>query len=122
MTKTAPPPAEPTAEEAAPAVALHTGTSDLRTLITRNMRTSGIYVAFVAIVALFAILTGGVSLSPGNITNIVLQYSYILVLAIGMVLVIIAGHIDLSVGSVVALSGAVSAVLVIQQGFPYWAG
>jgi len=99
MTRTAPPEADPTPKEPAPAVALHTGTSDLRALITRNMRTSGIYVAFVAIVALFAILTDGVSLSPGNITNIVLQYSYILVLAIGMVLVIIAGHIDLSVGS-----------------------
>ena len=72
--------------------------------------------------ALFAILTDGVSLSPGNITNIVLQYSYILVLAIGMVIVIIAGHIDLSVGSVVALTGAVSAVLVIQHGCPWWVG
>jgi putative multiple sugar transport system permease protein len=122
MTKTAPPPAEPTAEEAAPAVALHTGTSDLRQLLTRNLRTSGIYIAFVVVVALFAILTDGVSLSPGNITNIVLQYSYILVLAIGMVLVIIAGHIDLSVGSVVALTGAVSAILVIQQGMPFWVG
>src|SRR5215217_3238544 len=122
MTKTAPPPAEPTAEEAAPAVALHTGTSDLRQLFTRNMRTSGIYIAFVAIVALFAILTDGVSLSPGNITNIVLQYSYILILAIGMVIVIIAGHIDLSVGSVVALTGATSAVLVIKNGAPWWVG
>ncbi|MFC3686840.1 multiple monosaccharide ABC transporter permease [Aquipuribacter hungaricus] len=102
--------------------ALHTGTSDVRTLLTRNLRTSGIYVAFVAIVALFAILTGGTSLSPTNITNIVLQYSYILVLAIGMVLVIIAGHIDLSVGSVVALTGAVSAVLVIREGVPWWVG
>jgi putative multiple sugar transport system permease protein len=91
-------------------------------LLTANLRTSGIYIAFVAIVVLFAILTDGVSLSPRNITNIVLQYSYILVLAIGMVIVIIAGHIDLSVGSVVALCGAVSAVLVIQQGFPYWVG
>jgi putative multiple sugar transport system permease protein len=122
MTRTAPPEADLTPKEPAPAVALHTGTSDLRTLITRNLRTSGIYVAFVAIVALFAILTEGVSLSPGNITNIVLQYSYILVLAIGMVLVIIAGHIDLSVGSVVALTGAVSAVLVIKNGAPWWAG
>src|SRR5215212_11566258 len=122
MTKIAPPPAEPTAEEAAPAVALHTGTSDLRALFTRNLRTSGIYIAFVAIVVLFAILTKGVSLSPNNITNIVLQYSYILVLAIGMVLVIIAGHIDLSVGSVVALTGATSAVLVIKQGYPWWIG
>ena len=116
MTRTAPPEADPTPKEPAPAVALHTGTSDLRALLTRNLRQSGIYVAFVAIVALFAILTDGVSLSPGNITNIVLQYSYILVLAIGMVMVIIAGHIDLSVGSVVALTGAVSAVLVIQNG------
>jgi putative multiple sugar transport system permease protein len=123
MTSTAPPKADKAPEpEAAPAAALHTGTSDLRALLTRNLRQSGIYIAFVAIIVLFAVLTGGVSLSPGNITNIVLQYSYILVLAIGMVLVIIAGHIDLSVGSVVALTGATSAVLVIQKGFPWWVG
>jgi putative multiple sugar transport system permease protein len=123
MTRTAPPEADPTPKEPAPAVALHAGTSDLRALLTRNLRTSGIYIAFVAIVALFWLITDNhVSLSPGNITNIVLQYSYILVLAIGMVLVIIAGHIDLSVGSVVALTGAVSAVLVIQKGFPWWVG
>ena len=83
-----------------------------------NLRQSGIYVAFVVIVALFAILTDGLLLSPENITNIVLQYSYILVLAIGMVIVIIGGHIDLSVGSVVALTGSVSAVLVIRHGQP----
>jgi putative multiple sugar transport system permease protein len=122
MTRTAPPEADPTPKEPAPTVALRTGTSDLGSLLTRNLRTSGIYIAFVAIVALFAILTDGVSLSPGNITNIILQYSYILILAIGMVLVIIAGHIDLSVGSVVALTGAVSAVLVIQNDFPWWVG
>jgi putative multiple sugar transport system permease protein len=94
----------------------------LRDLVTRNVRQSGIYIAFVAIIALFAILTGGLSLSPGNVTNIVLQYSYILILAIGMVIVIIAGHIDLSVGSVVALTGAVSAILVIREGQPWWVG
>src|SRR3954451_1541708 len=124
MTKIAPPPAEQTPTEAeAQAVALHTGTSDLRALVTRNLRTSGIYIAFVVIVGLFYILSPQhVSLSPTNITNIVLQYSYILVLAIGMVIVIIAGHIDLSVGSVVALTGAVSAVLVIRHGWPWWGG
>src|SRR3954452_10891625 len=128
MTRTVPPKADEegasTAASGEPltAVALHSGTSDIRALITRNMRTSGIYVAFVVIIALFAVLTGGTSLSPGNITNIVLQYSYILVLAIGMVIVIIAGHIDLSVGSVVALTGAVSAVLVIRHGWPWWGG
>jgi putative multiple sugar transport system permease protein len=102
--------------------ALKTGTSDLLGLLTRNLRQSGIYIAFFAVVVLFAILTGGTSLSPGNITNIILQYSYVLVLAIGMVIVIIAGHIDLSVGSVVALAGAVSAVLVIKNGAPWWVG
>src|SRR5215203_428055 len=122
MTSTVTPKTDPTPKEPEAAAALHTGTSDLRALLTRNLRTSGIYIAFVAIVALFAFLTDGVSLSPGNITNIVLQYSYILVLAIGMVLVIIAGHIDLSVGSVVALTGAVSAVLVIKNGAPWWVG
>ena len=121
MSTTAPAPAPAPAAEVT-SKALHTGSNDVRTLLTRNLRTSGIYIAFVAIVALFAILTGGTSLSPGNITNIVLQYSYILVLAIGMVLVIIAGHIDLSVGSVVALTGAVSAVLVIREGVPWWVG
>src|SRR3712207_3790820 len=128
MTRTVPPSSEPEAQtstgpkDVAPAVALHTGTSDVRALLTSNLRQSGIYVAFVVIIALFAVLTGGTSLSPGNVTNIVLQYSYILILAIGMVIVIIAGHIDLSVGSVVALTGATSAVLVIQQGMPWWVG
>jgi putative multiple sugar transport system permease protein len=122
MTSTVTPQADPTPKDPEASAALHAGTSDLRALLTRNLRTSGIYIAFVAIVALFAILTDGVSLSPNNITNIVLQYSYILVLAIGMVLVIIAGHIDLSVGSVVALTGAVSAILVIKHDYPWWVG
>ncbi|MER7587792.1 multiple monosaccharide ABC transporter permease [Micromonospora arida] len=112
----------PTPPDSPPAAALHSGTNDLRALVLNNLRQSGIYVALVVIVALFAVLTDGVLLSPGNITNIVLQYSYILVLAIGMVILIIGGHIDLSVGSVVALTGAVSAVLVIQQGHPWWIG
>ncbi|WP_062300175.1 multiple monosaccharide ABC transporter permease [Demequina maris] len=99
-----------------------TGTANIRELLTRNMRTSGIYIAFVAIVALFFFLTGGTSLSPQNVTNLVLQYSYILILAIGMVMVIIAGHIDLSVGSVVAVTGAISAVLVIKHDMPWWVG
>ncbi|WKU06813.1 multiple monosaccharide ABC transporter permease [Micromonospora sp. HUAS LYJ1] len=119
--KTSSPPSPPPTGKS-PGVALHAGTSDLRALIMNNLRQSGIYVALVVIVGLFAVLTDGVSLSPGNITNIVLQYSYILVLAIGMVIIIIGGHIDLSVGSVVALTGAVSAVLVIREGLPWWVG
>ena len=98
-----------------------TGIANVWELATRNMRQSGIAVAFVAIVVLFSLLNSSF-LSPGNITNIVLQYSYILILAIGMVLVIIGGHIDLSVGSLVALTGAVAAVVVIKGGQPWWVG
>ncbi|MFB9376369.1 multiple monosaccharide ABC transporter permease [Kineococcus gynurae] len=99
-----------------------TGSANPLVAIRNNLRESGIYIAFVVVVLLFAVLTDGVSLSPGNITNIVSQYSYILVLAIGMLIVIVAGHIDLSVGSVVALTGAVSAQLVIGNGQPWWVG
>jgi putative multiple sugar transport system permease protein len=85
-----------------------------------NLRQSGIYVAFALIVVLFTVLTDGALLQPGNISNIVVQNSYVLILAIGMILVIISGHIDLSVGSVVAVTGAVCAVLTVQWGWPWW--
>ena len=96
--------------------------ASIKELFTTNLHQSGIYIAFVAIVALFAVLTNGVSLGPTNLTNLVLQYSYILILAIGMVMVIIAGHIDLSVGAVVAVVGAVAAVLVVKNQMPWWVG
>jgi putative multiple sugar transport system permease protein len=87
--------------------------------ISLNPRESGIYVAFALIVVLFSVLTDGVLLEPQNISNIIVQNSYILILAIGMMLIIIAGHIDLSVGSVVAVCGALSAVLTVELGMPW---
>src|SRR3954467_15788671 len=84
-----------------------------------NPRQSGIYVAFALIVVLFSVLTGGTMLQPQNISNIIVQNSYILILAIGMILVIISGHIDLSAGSVVAVTGALSAVLMVNLHVPW---
>jgi putative multiple sugar transport system permease protein len=90
--------------------------------ISINPRQSGIYVAFALIVVLFEVLTGGALLEPQNISNIIVQNSYVLILAIGMILVIISGHIDLSAGSVVAVTGAVSAVLMVNWHLPwFWA-
>lgn len=99
-----------------------TGIASIRELMTRNIRQSGIYIAFVVIIALFTFITDGLLLAPNNLSNLVLQYSYILILAIGMVIVIIGGHIDLSVGSVVAVTGAISATIVIKNGMPWWMG
>lgn len=87
--------------------------------LRRNMRQYGMLIALGLIVALFAVWTDGDLLLPRNISNLVLQNSYILILAIGMMLVIIAGHIDLSVGSLTAFVGAFAAVLTVQHDIPW---
>ncbi|MFG2721960.1 multiple monosaccharide ABC transporter permease [Streptomyces sp. NPDC048416] len=84
-----------------------------------NMRQYGMLVALGLIVVLFQIWTGGVLLKPNNVTNLVLQNSYILVLAIGMMIVIIAGHIDLSVGSLAAFVSAACAVMMVEHHVPW---
>ncbi|MFI2435511.1 multiple monosaccharide ABC transporter permease [Streptomyces sp. NPDC018693] len=81
----------------------------------RNMRQYGMLIALGLIVVLFSVWTDGDLLLPRNVSNLVLQNSYILILAIGMMLVIIAGHIDLSVGSLTAFTGAFAAVLTVQH-------
>ncbi|MBY8869094.1 MULTISPECIES: multiple monosaccharide ABC transporter permease [Streptomyces] len=87
--------------------------------LRRNMRQYGMLIALGLIVVLFEIWTGGDLLLPRNVSNLVLQNSYILILAIGMMLVIIAGHIDLSVGSLTAFVGAFAAVLTVQHGLSW---
>lgn len=87
----------------------------LTKLFKNNIRQYGMIIALVFIMVLFEVLTGGLLLKPINITNLILQNSYILVLAIGMVLVIITGHIDLSVGSIAAFVGAISAILMVNM-------
>nr|WP_281358085.1 multiple monosaccharide ABC transporter permease [Saccharibacillus qingshengii] len=89
-------------------------------MFKNNVRQYGMIIALVVIMILFTVLTGGLLVKPINITNLILQNSYILVLAIGMVLVIITGHIDLSVGSVAAFVGALSAIMMVDWGLPAW--
>ncbi|MGW3864232.1 multiple monosaccharide ABC transporter permease [Streptomyces sp. NPDC005047] len=85
----------------------------------RNMRQYGMLMALGLIVVLFAVWSDGDLLLPRNVSNLVLQNSYILILAIGMMLVIIAGHIDLSVGSLTAFIGAIAAVLMVDNDLPW---
>lgn len=88
-------------------------------LARSNFRQYGMFIALILIMLLFQFLSDGNLLKPLNITNLVLQNSYILILAIGMLLVIITGHIDLSVGSVAAFVGAVSAIMMVQYDMPF---
>ncbi|WP_313540083.1 multiple monosaccharide ABC transporter permease [Enterococcus sp.] len=84
-------------------------------VIKKVFQKYSMYFFLVLIMVAFQLLSNGVLLRPLNITNIILQNSYILILAIGMVLLIILGDIDLSVGSVVAFTGALSAIFTINM-------
>ena len=81
--------------------------------IRGNIREYGMFIALIAIMVFFQISTGGVLFKPLNLTNIILQNSYIVIMALGMLLIIVAGHIDLSVGSVSGFIGAVAAVMMV---------
>jgi putative multiple sugar transport system permease protein len=93
--------------------ALHAG------FIKNNLREYGMLISLVAIMALFQVLTDGTLMRPLNLTNLVLQNSYVVIMALGMLLVIVAGHIDLSVGSVCGFVGALAAVLMVQYDWGY---
>ena len=84
-----------------------------------GIRKYGMLIALAIIMILFAILTDGISIKPLNITNLILQNSYILILAIGMLLVIVTGNIDLSVGSVAAFIGAITGYMIITLNMNY---
>src|SRR5262249_5045528 len=83
--------------------------------IRHNLRNYGMLLSLFAIMAFFEIATDGTLLQPLNLTNLVLQNSYIVIMALGMLLVIVTGHIDLSVGSVSGFVGAVAAVLMVRH-------
>nr|WP_321443186.1 multiple monosaccharide ABC transporter permease [uncultured Cohaesibacter sp.] len=79
-----------------------------------NMREYGLLLALVVVMVFFQVMTGGILMRPLNLTNLILQNSYVVIMAIGMLLIIVAGHIDLSVGSVVGFIGALAAVMIVN--------
>ena len=75
-------------------------------------------IALVAVFILFGLLTEGRLFYPQNMSNLLLQNSYVLVLACGMLLCILTGgNIDLSIGSTVCLVGALAAQLMDKSGW-----
>ncbi len=84
----------------------------------RIFREYGMLISLVVIMGFFQFMTDGTLMQPLNLTNLVLQNSYIVIMALGMLLVIVAGHIDLSVGSVCGFIGALAAVLMVNYDWP----
>ncbi|MEI6289935.1 MAG: multiple monosaccharide ABC transporter permease [Chloroflexota bacterium] len=91
----------------------------LSTLFRNNIREYGMLIALLAIMVFFQFQTGGILFKPVNITNLVLQNSYVITMALGMLLIIVSGWIDLSVGSVVAVVGALAGVLMVRYHFDW---
>ena len=87
--------------------------------IKRGAREYGLLGSLLVIVVFFQIFTNGALLQPLNLTNLILQNSYIVVMALGMLMVIVCGHIDLSVGSIVGVIGSIAAVLMVQYRFDF---
>ncbi|MEJ1990625.1 MAG: sugar ABC transporter permease [Maritimibacter sp.] len=83
-----------------------------------NLREYGLLFALIIVMVSFQVMTSGILMKPLNITNLVLQNSYIVIMAIGMLLVIVSGNIDLSVGSIVGFVGALAAVLMVSMEMP----
>ncbi|HAM26062.1 MAG TPA: sugar ABC transporter permease [Microbacteriaceae bacterium] len=88
--------------------------------LASQLRQIGLFIALIVIIVFFQAATNGITLKPINVSNLIVQNSYILILAVGMVMVIIAGHIDLSVGSVVAFVGAMAGVMITQWHIAWW--
>jgi putative multiple sugar transport system permease protein len=112
--------------------------TDIMRFVKANIRDYALLLSLLAIMAFFQVATSavlqgtsfldalwliasdfvnvvknGVLFKPVNMTNLILQNSYIVIMALGMLLIIVAGHIDLSVGSVSGFVGAVAAVMMV---------
>jgi putative multiple sugar transport system permease protein len=84
-----------------------------------NLRDYGLLVSLLLIMAFFEVVTGGVLFRGVNVTNLILQNSYIVIMALGMLLVIVGGNIDLSVGSIVGFVGGCAAIMMVGFHVPW---
>ena len=95
------------------------GKMSTATLVKKNVHEYGMLISLAAIMVFFEYMTDGTLMQPLNITNLLLQNSYIVIMALAMLLVIVAGHIDLSVGSVAGFIGGLAAVLMVDFHWHY---
>ena len=96
------------------------------TMSERKMNVGAFFQKYTMVIALgvvvvfFAIATGGGSLKPGSINNLISQNGYVFVLAAGMLCCILTGgNIDLSVGSVVCFAASIGCVMM-DKGMNMW--
>ena len=74
---------------------------------------------FIVIVIFFGLMNPKF-LSWMNISNIIIQNSYILVVAVGISFVMMSGSLDLSVGQQISVIGVLTAVMMTVYDMPVW--
>lgn len=92
--------------------------NEMLTLMKKNIRQYGMFIALLAVMIFFTITTGGTFMTARNLSNLFDQTGYVAVLAIGMTLVLIIRQIDLSVGYVCGFIGALAALLMKNTNIP----
>jgi D-xylose transport system permease protein len=74
----------------------------------------------IVITVVFGVVHQGF-LSAYNFEALVIQAAPIIVMAMGLIFVLLLGEIDLSAGTTGGLCSAIMAVLLLRQGWPWWA-
>ena len=87
-----------------------------KTALKNNTMLFALVVVMILFQVLITIGGKGSMFAPTNVSNLIMQNSYVVILATGMLLCILTGgNIDLSVGSIVALVGAVTGILIVNM-------
>lgn len=88
---------------------------DARVVAQELLGRFGVLLGLIVLIVVFSVLSP-IFLSPGNITNILIQSSTNAIIAAGMTFVILSANIDLSVGSVLALSSVLGTAFIADGG------
>ena len=85
-------------------------------VLKTNIKQIGMFLVLLVVMLFFTITTGGIFMTPRNLSNLFDQTGYVAILAIGMTLILIVRQIDLSVGYVAGFIGALAALTM--KAFP----
>jgi len=110
----------PAAEAAAVEVPAYMPRRTIGQLLRGELGFVPVLVTLLIIVAYFQIVTGGIFLSPENLSNLVGQIAYFGILGLGVIMVLLLGEIDLSLASVAVLCSIIMAALSERAGVPAW--
>ena len=87
--------------------------------VGKTLRAYSMVIVLVVIAVLFHLLTNGLIFTAMNLTNIILQNSYVVLLILGMLPVILTGNVDLSVGSILGCTAfATGFLFATNPGLP----